>query len=42
MSIAFIAIEGFKELSAISLDLSRDMLLLYNACVRETLSTCGG
>ena len=39
---AFSAVDGFKELSAISLELSRDMLLLHNACVRETLSTCGG
>ena len=40
--ITFSSIESFKEISAVNLPLSRELLMLHNACVRETLSACGG
>lgn len=40
--VAFTSIEGFKEVSALNLQLSRELLYLHNACVRETLSACSG
>ena len=40
--IVFSSVEGFKEISAIHIELSKDMLALHNACVRETLTACGG
>jgi hypothetical protein len=40
--IAFSSIESYKEISAVNLPLSRELLMLHNACVRETLSACGG
>lgn len=42
VAVAFSSVEGFREICAVSLDVGRDMLTLHNACVRETLSTCGG
>ncbi|GLI69538.1 hypothetical protein VaNZ11_014183 [Volvox africanus] len=42
VTVAFSSIEGFKELSAVSVDAGRDVLQLHNAAVRETLSTCSG
>ena len=42
VSFAFSSIDGFKEISALCLDKSRHLLRLHNACVRETLSACGG
>lgn len=40
--LVFSSVEGFKEISAIQIELSKDMLALHNACVRETLTACGG
>lgn len=40
--IAFSSVEGFREMSALNMDMARDMLQLHNACVRETLSACNG
>lgn len=42
VTLAFSAVEGFKEFCAVSADLAREITHLHNACVRETLSTCGG
>ena len=42
ISIAFSSIEGIKEVMAFGQEISRELLQLHNACVRETLSTCGG
>lgn len=42
ISVAFSSIEGIKEVMAFGQEVSRELLQLHNACVRETLSTCGG
>ncbi|GAX81538.1 hypothetical protein CEUSTIGMA_g8966.t1 [Chlamydomonas eustigma] len=42
ISLAFSAIEGFRQISSYNVQLSRKALSIQNACVRETLSVCGG